>query len=82
MGFGMTLTGLGAIILGQQILQHLFKKHYLRTGLEFLACLCGVGLYFVAMNSLLRMDINPIYLKMLLGIILVFFLRAATHVKI
>lgn len=78
MGFGMTLTGLGAIILGQQILRHLLKKHYLRTALEFTACLCGVALYFFAMNGLLRMDINPLYLKMILGLVLVFFLRAAT----
>jgi putative ABC transport system permease protein len=79
MGFGMTLTGLGAIILGQQVLRHIFKKHYLRTALEFTACLCGVVLYFLAMNGLLRLDINPIYLKMILGVVLVFFLRAATQ---
>lgn len=79
MGFGMTLTGLGAIILGQQILQHLLKKHYLRTALEFVACLFGTVLYFLVMNALLRMDINPVYLKMMLGFTLVFFLRAATQ---
>lgn len=77
MGFGVTLTGIGAIILGQQLLHRLIKKPFFRLGYEFIACLFGVALYFFALNLLLRLDINPIYLKMLLGIVLVLFLRSA-----
>ncbi|HEX4044136.1 MAG TPA: ABC transporter permease, partial [Gammaproteobacteria bacterium] len=77
MGFGVTLTGIGAIILGQQVIQFLIKQKYLRIGAEFFACLCGVGLYFFALNLLLRFEINPIYLKMMLGLLLIVFLRAA-----
>jgi putative ABC transport system permease protein len=77
MGFGMTLTGIGAIILGQQILHVFHKTSYRRLFSEFLACLIGVVLYFFAINSLLRFDISPVYLKMILGIILILFLRAA-----
>lgn len=79
MGFGMTLTGIGAIILGYQVLSKLSKKTYFRVGLECLACLIGVVLYFSSLNFLLRMHVDPIYLKMILGIVLAFFLRAAVQ---
>lgn len=79
MGLGMTLTGIGAIILGQQILQPFLKKPLLRTGAEFFACIIGVLLYFFAVNALLRLDVNPLYVKLLLGIVLIFFLRTAVN---
>jgi putative tryptophan/tyrosine transport system permease protein len=77
MGFGMTLTGIGTVILGQQLLSRIKHQRYLRIGAEFIACLLGVLLYFFALNLLLRLDVNPIYLKMILGIMLVIFLRSA-----
>lgn len=81
MGFGMTLTGIGAIILGQQIIRMLIKKSYMRIFTELLACLAGVLFYFFSINILLRLDMNPIYLKMVLGIVLIVFLRTAITVK-
>jgi putative ABC transport system permease protein len=79
MGFGMTLTGIGAIILGQQILRVIIKSSRMRVLIEFSACVVGVLLYFFAINGLLRFDIDPIYLKMILGVILVLFLRTAVN---
>lgn len=81
MGFGMTLTGIGAIILGRQILSRLSHRHYFRVGLEFLSCLMGVVIYFFALNLLLRLDVNPVYLKMILGLLLIAFLRSAVSLK-
>jgi putative ABC transport system permease protein len=77
MGFGMTLTGIGAIILGQQLFRVFHKADYMRVYAEFAACLLGVVIYFFAINAFLRFDINPVYLKMILGITLIFFLRMA-----
>lgn len=79
MGLGMTLTGIGAIILGQQLIRPFFKKSIFRASAEFLACFLGVMLYFFSVNTLLRLDVNPIYVKLLLGLILIFFLRAAVN---
>jgi putative ABC transport system permease protein len=79
MGLGMTLTGIGAIILGQQCLRIIKVNFSKRVILEFLACLIGVVIYFFAMNGLLRLDVNPIYFKMILGVILILFLRSAMH---
>lgn len=82
MGFGMTLTGIGAIILGQQFFLRTSRKTYFRVGMEFFSCLLGVIVYFFSLNLLLRLDVNPIYLKMILGLLLILFLRAAVKSRI
>lgn len=79
MGLGVTLTGIGAIILGQQIVAIFIKKASLRITAEFAAVLCGVLLYFFSINALLRADIDPVYIKLVLGLVLIFFLRTATR---
>jgi len=82
MGLGMTLTGIGAIIIGQQILERVIKRHYFRLPMEFFACLLGVILYFFSLNGLLRLNVDPLYLKMILGLLLIIFLRAAVKPKL
>lgn len=82
MSYGMTLTALGAVILGKQILNSSLLSNKFNIGKEFSACFIGVLFYFFAVNGLLRLEINPIYLKMLLGIILIVFLRMASITKI
>jgi len=77
MGLGMTLTGIGAIILGQQVLKLFTNTSSIRILGELSACLIGSSIYFAAMNILLRMNVNPVYLKMILGFVLIIFLRAA-----
>ena len=81
MGFGMTLTGIGTIILGQQIMHIFIKSSYKRVFFEISSCLAGVLLYFFAVNGLLRFNIDSTYLKMLLGLILIIFLRTAISPK-
>ena len=81
MGFGMTLTGIGTIILGQQIMHIFIKSSYKRVFFEISSCLAGVLLYFFAVNGLLRFNIDSTYLKMLLGLILIIFLRTAINPK-
>ncbi len=81
MGVGMTLTGIGAIILGHQIYIRIYKNRSYRIGSEFAACLLGVLIYFCSLNILLRLDFNPIYLKMILGFLLIIFLRTAVTAK-
>ena len=81
MGTGMTLTGIGAILLGDQLFRLCFKQQFMRIYAEFVACLLGVLLYFFTMNILLRFDVDPVYLKMLLGLILIVFLRGAAKAK-
>lgn len=79
MGFGMTLTGIGAIILGQQLMLRVCRERVFRLSLEILACIVGVTLYFFAVNFLLRVDVDPLYLKLILGLFLIIFLRLAIY---
>ncbi len=81
MGFGMTLTGIGAIILGHQLFSRLRMKNSLRISGECIAALLGVLLYYFSLNTLLYLDIEPVYLKMLLGLLLIFFLRTGIKSK-
>ncbi len=78
MGFGMALTGIGTVVIGRQILKPLYKQHRFHLPIEFGGCIIGVCLYFLAINEFLAWGVNPVNLKLLLGIILVFFLRLTT----
>lgn len=75
MGMGVTLTALGTVILGKQLL----GTRIFSVSAELIACLAGVALYFLVFNGLLRLSIDPIYLKIILGGILIFALRAASR---
>lgn len=82
MSYGMTLTAFGTVILGKQLLALGLLSNKFSIGKEFSACIIGVLFYFFAVNGLLRLEINPVYLKMLLGMILIVFLRMACITKI
>lgn len=75
MGFGMALTGIGTVVIGRQLLKPFYQQHRFHLPLEFGGCVIGVCLYFLAINEFLAWGVNPINLKLLLGIILIFFLR-------
>ena len=79
MGLGVTLTGICAILLGQQFIKLITKSNYTRNISEFFACLIGVCLYFAGINILLRLDVDPIYLKMALGLTLILFLTTVNN---
>lgn len=75
MGFGMALTGIGTVVIGRQILKPLYRSHGFHISLEFGGCIVGVFIYFLAINEFLAFGVDPINLKLLLGIMLVIFLR-------
>lgn len=77
MGLGMTLTGIGAIILGAQIWSAIQNTDRFSEVGQFLSCLLGVLFYFSSIHVLLLCNVDPLYLKMILGFVLIFFLRAA-----
>lgn len=72
MGMGVALIGIGAVIIGLQLFAHfnLLREAYFRANREILACLFGIFFYFFAINCLLIFHVDPLYLKMMLGIFL------------
>jgi putative tryptophan/tyrosine transport system permease protein len=82
MGFGVTLTGIGAVVIGRHLVALIPQKHSFSIRHELGGCFLGVSLYFLAINLFLSMGINTLHIKMLLGIILVFLLRSTIRQQI
>lgn len=76
MGFGMTLTGISAVMIGQRLTARFFSFSLFNIAREISACFLGVMIYFVAINLLLSYGVDPIYLKCVLGVVLIFLLRS------
>lgn len=74
MGFGMALTGIAVVILGKKLLQRIRPKTF-NAAMEIAACFVGVYFYFLMLNGFLALGIDPIYLKFILGILLILLLR-------
>lgn len=67
MGFGVALVGIGAIVIGRHIL---IRNNSFNTVKEIFSCFIGILFYFITLSILLRIGINPINLKLILGIVL------------
>ena len=67
MGFGVALVGIGAIVIGRHILIHANNFNAFK---EIFSCLIGILFYFIVLGVLLRIGIDPINLKLILGIVL------------
>lgn len=78
MGLGVALTAIGSISVGLN-LSRLFLKNSgkYRAYIDLCSCLSGVFIYFLVMNLLLACNVDPIYIKLALGVLLMFFL--STH---
>ena len=80
MGFGVALTAIGAVVIGTQLIQN-FLLHTERysAGFGLFSCFIGAYIYFLVLNGFLYIGINPIYLKLFLGLLLVVFLSTAHY---
>jgi putative tryptophan/tyrosine transport system permease protein len=81
MGFGMALIGIGAVVIGQHLFASLRKARTFQAGLELLACFGGIYLYFLISHLLLSFDIDPINLRLCLGLLLILCLRSPILMK-
>jgi putative ABC transport system permease protein len=80
MGMGVALTGIGAVVIGCQLMRTLFIKSSAYSLLfDIIGCFLGTYLYFLLVNFFLYLNINPIYLKLILGIVLTLFLSLAHY---
>lgn len=81
MGFGMALIGIGAVVIGQHLFSSLRQTRSFQPGLELLACFGGIYLYFLISHLLLSFDIDPINLRLCLGLLLILCLRSPILLK-
>ncbi|PIZ04178.1 MAG: ABC transporter permease [Gammaproteobacteria bacterium CG_4_10_14_0_8_um_filter_38_16] len=82
MGLGMALTAIGAVVIGKKLVSALFRRSdRFSASAGLFGCLLGAFIYFLILNGFLTAGINPIYLKLFLGLILVVFLSTAHYTK-
>ncbi len=82
MGLGVALTAIGAVVIGEKLVKSLlFKSDRFSAFGGLLGCLIGAFIYFLILNGFLVAGLNPIYLKLFLGLVLVAFLSTAHYTK-
>lgn len=72
MGLGVALMGIGAVILGIQLFVTLgiLDAQRFQSVRMMGAVTLGIFLYFLLMHMLLALSVDPVYLKLVLGIVL------------
>lgn len=82
MGVGMALTGIGTVVIGCKLMQSLFAGNLkFNSKADLTGCFIGTYLYFLLLNIFLMLNLNPIYLKLVLGLVLAAFLSTANYSK-
>ncbi|MES2198707.1 MAG: ABC transporter permease [Chlamydiota bacterium] len=82
MGLGVVLIALGTVMIGQQIYQFLFANLPLKNILRLLSCLTGIFAYFFLINILISAGLDPIYLRLMIGLSLIGFLAITRNKKL
>ncbi len=75
MGLGVTLTGIGALMVGLYLVKDRKVK---RSGLianDLVGVMIGIFIYFFILNGFLLLGVDPVYLKIAMGLVLISFLR-------
>lgn len=75
MGFGMLLTAIATVLIGRHLIGLGFRGRPFSPSREVLSVILGIWVYFLMVQIFLLLGINPIYLKLLLGVALVIFLK-------
>lgn len=82
MGIGTALTAIGSLIVGLKCVGRLENAQgRYNVFQDILGAFLGVFVYFVLLNGLLYVGINPVYLKLVLGCFLILFLSSINHAK-
>jgi putative ABC transport system permease protein len=75
MGFGIALTAIAAFLIGQQLFSKFVKAYRFHCYEGVCAGFIGIFIYALANNILLRFGIDPVNLKLVLGLVLILFLK-------
>lgn len=79
MGFGQALIGIAMILLGKELLRFFSKRDVFHDGVVIVSVFSGATLYFFLTNELIRLGLNPVYLKMAIGVFLIAFLLISSQ---
>lgn len=79
MGTGMVLIAIGTVLLGAQVFRFLQGDRRAPAAVELACCAVGVLLYFTLVNVLVSIGIEPVLLKMMMGVALIGFLFSSSQ---
>ena len=80
MGLGMALTGIGAVVIGCKLVHTIFiRNEGFNLKADLIGCFLGTYIYFLMLNIFLKIGLNPMYLKLVLGLTLAIFLSTANY---
>ena len=65
MGFGVALIGIGAVVIGKQLIPAIVLKF--SPFADICSCFAGIYIYFLCLNFMLFVGIDPASLKLALG---------------
>lgn len=82
MGTGVVLIALGTVIIGQQIYSYVFQRPSCASFLRLLCCFLAIVLYFLTVQALLALGLDPIYLRLMIGLCLIAFLGMTQKQKV
>ncbi len=81
MGFGMAITGIGALVIGLHLVSKVkfFHEKLINysTFIELLSCFVGIFCYFSVTNILIKLEIEPVNFKLILALVVITFLKLA-----
>ncbi len=83
MGFGQALIGIAVILLGKELVNFLSRSGRDNDAINIFSVFIGTLIYFGVTNELVRLGLNPVYLKMAIGGFLIcFMLMTAKNDKV
>ena len=74
MGTGIVLIAIATVIMGKHLYSYFISKTSGKIPLEILFCFVGVLLYFTTVNLFISLGLDPIYLRLIIGLCLIGFL--------
>ncbi len=77
MGLGVTIVGIGSVVIGREIASFIYKSETFSALLELLFVVLGVIAYFFVLNFCLYLGVSSINIKLILGLVLIFLIRSA-----
>jgi len=79
MGFGIALTAICALLIGEKILNQISSDSKFLIFKDLLSCYLGIVIYYSTITFFLKVGIDPIHLKLLTGLSLIFLLKTIAN---
>ncbi|MFQ3306885.1 MAG: putative ABC transport system permease protein [Candidatus Midichloriaceae bacterium] len=78
MGFGIALISIAALLIGMHVTKKMFANNIYSVTKDIFACFVGILLYHLAVAIFLKIGINPMNLKLLIGLFLILLMKIFT----